>query len=447
MHNPLKTLVDIGISYHNSSLSQLRQRTVNVVNVLYLALMLIIILIRAGNGQMMIALVNSTFFLLMLASLYMSYKGKLAISIALSGWVVITQPFLISYFDLLPAFQMLPQLVLLTGIFQIASPTRIMRFTLLIYSLVLLLLVSMSQGFTIVGSFPFLTQVFVIGIAVNYYVNFLESQDSSLNCAINDLKETNAREHALNESLSEKNADLKIYSDIMSHDLRSPLQSIMMSAELIERNSGSVETINQCSGLIIKSADSMNELLDDVLLYSKLDSNGASEQELIQLSPLVDEVIGSQLSEADKQQVNLSVGELPAIMGDRSLLRALFQNLISNALKFQPQNTPGHVTELQITCESNNPGEHFIFIRDNGIGIPMDDVENLFVPFKRLHSGEFDGTGLGLSICKRVMQTLNGDITLKSSSEQGSCFQLLFRSSASTTAASSVTDQTRALAV
>ncbi len=438
--SPIKSLLDIGISHQTTSLTQLRQRFVNVVNLLYLALMFIIIAVRAANDQLMVALLNSVFFTLILVSLYVSHKGKLVISIALSGWVVMTQPFLLAYLDLLPAFQLMPQLVLFTAVFQIASPTKIMRCAFVIYSLILLLLVSLTQGYTFSSSLPFLIQVLVISIVVCIYVNFRESQDSTLNRAIDDLKKTNDREHALNESLTEKNADLKMYSDIMSHDLRSPLQTIMMSSELIERNSGSVETVTECSDLIKKSADSINQLLDDVLLYSKVDSSGTPKFEQIQLRPLVDQIIETQLTDIDKRQVNFTIGKLPTIMGDRSLLRALFQNLISNALKFQPLDKPGHIAELQITSEfsysgaseeledSGQSGTHIISIRDNGIGIAMSDAEDLFVTFKRLHSAHYDGTGLGLSICKRVMQTHNGKIRLESSSEQGSCFQLIFHS-------------------
>ena len=240
------------------------------------------------------------------------------------------------------------------------------------------------------------------------------------------LRETNLRIQTLNHALEVKNDELKMYTNIMSHDLRSPLQSIIMSSELMLSHALSAEEVKKYSKYIMTSAKSIGKLLDDLLVYSKSDLNARREPKEVDLNEVVEEAIADLQYMINELEVDLKIVNLPVVMGDRILLKIVFQNLISNALKYQPKNIPGHVANLNITGTATEEGRHVILVEDNGIGIPDEFVDKLFEPFKRYQPSEYEGTGLGMSICSRVMRVHNADIELKSSSEHGSCFQLTF---------------------
>lgn len=390
--------------------------------------MSLVILVKIGQGQFTVAAMYSLSCSLILVSIYLSHKGKLGSSVLLSAWVCVTLPFLLAYFELLPAFQIIPQLVLIMGIFQVACVNRSSRYALLFYCVGMLMLVSFSQGATFYESLPFLIQVFALGIAVNFFVYFLEAQNNSLSTAIVNLQEINNREHALNLSLAKTNNELTMYSNIVCHDLKSPMHAISLCSELIREETTSSNEINKHSKTISKSVESMRDLIDDILLYSKVDPDTNKELESIDLNMKINTVMGNLEHEIDTHSVKLTVGKLPTIQGDKPMMNALFHNLMSNAIKFQPQNKPDHTPHIKISSKLNSKNQHTILFEDNGIGLPLNAGEENFEPFKRYHSANYEGTGLGMSICKRVMQFHKGNFTLKRTSDQGSCFELTFPS-------------------
>jgi light-regulated signal transduction histidine kinase (bacteriophytochrome) len=117
---------------------------------------------------------------------------------------------------------------------------------------------------------------------------------------------------------------------------------------------------------------------------------------------------------------------LPEIFGDKTLLLSLFQNLLTNAMKYQQ---PGVRPEITINYELRD-GVHQFSVKDNGIGIPEEYQQRIFIAFKRLHGKEsiYEGTGLGLAICKKIIEIHNGEIWIKSTVGQGSTFFFTLRS-------------------
>lgn len=420
----MRTLLDVGVKPHNDSVTTLRQLIVNAVNALHLVILPLLILHRIAQGQFTIAAISSFGYSLLLVSVYLSHKGRLGSSVLLSAWVCLSLPFLLAYFGLILPIQIIPQLVLLMGIFQAACVNKASRYVLLFYCIAMLMAICSSHNYTFQDSLPFLFQIFALGVAVDFLINFIETQNNSLRATDEDLQDINNREHALNQSLAEKNTELTMYSNIMSHDLKSPLHIISLCSEIIGDENTSPNEIKYHSKIISKTTQSMHDLIDDMYLYSQADAHTTRDIETVNLNETLNSVIVGLDHEINSKSVKLTIDKMPTVHGDKPMLNALFRNLISNAIKFQPQNKASHIPYIKISSKLNTENQHTILFEDNGIGLPLDSGEENFEPFKRYHSTNYEGTGSGLSICKRVVQFHKGTFILKKTSEQGSCFEI-----------------------
>jgi len=168
-------------------------------------------------------------------ALFFSHKGRLNIAILLSCTVLTLLTFALAYSGLLKPLQIVPQLALIMVTFIIIIRDKKVRFTYIFCCLILLLLISVKHGHTVPASIPLVIQGLGFAIAFNHFVNFLESQDQSLNNAIAELKTMNTKQEQLNKMLKGRNDDLTTFSHIMGHDLKTPLMSIIAFAKLIER--------------------------------------------------------------------------------------------------------------------------------------------------------------------------------------------------------------------
>jgi len=121
------------------------------------------------------------------------------------------------------------------------------------------------------------------------------------------------------------------------------------------------------------------------------------------------------------RNVTVCVGSLPEVTADRTLLREVFVNLLSNALKFT-----GKVSHPQIDIEGWHEGGHSIYsVRDNGAGFDKREARSLFMPFRRLHAGEqFEGTGVGLSLVRRIVERHGGQVAAEGELGKGACFRI-----------------------
>lgn len=213
----------------------------------------------------------------------------------------------------------------------------------------------------------------------------------------------------------------------MSHDLKSPLNNIISFSSLISKNESFKDEQHKRKLFYIKqSANKMKILIEELLVYHKV------EQEDIEFEEVsINEILNATLSNfyLDEKESNLKfvIEELPHIKSNRFLLQILFNNLVSNAIKYQPTCRKNHIPKIEINAkEKLNTIE--IYVGDNGIGIESKHLNNLYKPFKRFHTNKaYKGTGLGLSICKRIMDKHNGLIKLHQTSENGTTFKLVFQ--------------------
>jgi len=214
------------------------------------------------------------------------------------------------------------------------------------------------------------------------------------------------REHTA--QLEANNKELDAFSYSVSHDLRAPLRHIdgYLRMYMDEAGARLSERDTQLLGTIHNSTAQMRELIEGLLNLSRLGRQPLSKRP-IQLGPLVGRVLDQLSKEREGRHVELKVAELPDCVGDPSLLKQVFANLLANAFKFTRATAS---VIIEVGCQEQN-GERVYFVRDNGAGFDMRYAERLFGPFQRLHNhDQFEGTGVGLSIVQRIIHRHGGRI-------------------------------------
>ena len=245
-----------------------------------------------------------------------------------------------------------------------------------------------------------------------------------------DLKITSGKLETSNTQLEQSNLDLMQFASVASHDLKEPLRKIetfgnLLYAKLKERfEDGETKYLQK----IIKSSHRMQVLIEDVLTFSKL-SNSELPVEKIDLNRIVNRIKEDLEITIKERNADLQVSQLPVVCAVGGQMHQLFQNLISNGLKFNDKKKPGiiiseksipmnHVQDLKI-----NPEDYLcISVKDDGIGIDEKFKEKIFGIFQRLHGNQFEGTGIGLAICKKIVEKHKGCLLVDSVPHQGSEF-------------------------
>jgi PAS domain S-box-containing protein len=221
-----------------------------------------------------------------------------------------------------------------------------------------------------------------------------------------------------NEELERSNRELEQFASIVSHDLKSPLQVVRGFVELLGRqadaNPDKANEVQTYVAAALRGAARMDRLIDDLLVYSRAGQRPA-ELFPIDLEVIAAEVLADSAALISETDAVVKVGPLPTVPGDATQLRQLFQNLVTNAIKFRRMEV---VPEVSITAESN--GDHWVIdVRDNGIGIEPEHREEIFGMFSRLHHGDRPGSGIGLAICARVVANHGGTIWAESAPDAG----------------------------
>ena len=210
----------------------------------------------------------------------------------------------------------------------------------------------------------------------------------------------------------------------VSHELKTPLQGILGSAELIEKGMVQPEDVPHFIGQIRTEATRMVALIGDIIRLSQLDEGDEMPREKVELFALAEEVTDSLKDEAAKKTVTLVVeGQAASIEGVRRLLYEIFYNLCDNAIKY---NVPGGSVHFFV---DSNEKSAVVKVADTGIGIPAEDQSRVFERFYRVdksHSKASGGTGLGLSIVKHAVQYHHGSIELKSEPGKGTEITCIF---------------------
>ncbi|MAD96377.1 MAG: hypothetical protein CMB99_03525 [Flavobacteriaceae bacterium] len=244
----------------------------------------------------------------------------------------------------------------------------------------------------------------------------LEDSKRQLEAINNTLEDRVQRRTA---SLEEKNKHLEHFSYIASHDLQEPINTIQTFIGLIhEEYEGSLdEEFQRYLGYISESSSRMKTLVTSLLDFSRL--GRTSESTEVDCKEIVEDVLMDLTNQIESAAAIVQVEtQLPKIIGYDTELRLLFQNLISNAIKFAD---PSKQSVIKIRVKETN-GWTFT-IEDNGIGIPQKDLENIFGLFHRLHKkNTYEGTGIGLAQCRRIIDMHNGKIWATSQLGKGSMF-------------------------
>jgi len=221
------------------------------------------------------------------------------------------------------------------------------------------------------------------------------------------------------EELAYANKELERFAYVASHDLQEPLRTISNFTEILEeKNVGQTdEESRQYFGFIIDATHRMQNLIKDLLELSKVGNELSIAW--IDCNKIVEEVINEMQASIVKSNAHIKISTLPVFKGNRTGMKQLFQNLISNAIKFCKKNE-----SIEIEIAANENESEFIFsVKDNGIGINDKYKEKIFIIFERVHnSNEYPGTGIGLATCKKIVSLHNGKIWVESELGKGSTF-------------------------
>ena len=221
--------------------------------------------------------------------------------------------------------------------------------------------------------------------------------------------------------LEATNKELEAFAYSVSHDLRAPLRHMAGYSELLQRQAQSLldEKSQRFIRTILDSAKRMGNLIDDLLAFSRIGRAETNKME-VNLDQLVKDVVAEIGQDARGRDIVWKVGALPICYGDRSMLRLVVVNLVSNAVKFTRMRSPA---EIEIGWVDPNKKEFEVFVKDNGAGFDMRYVDKLFGVFQRLHlSEQFEGTGIGLATAQRIIHRHGGQIRGEGAVDQGATF-------------------------
>lgn len=246
-----------------------------------------------------------------------------------------------------------------------------------------------------------------------------DNQKALLNL-VEDLNEKSTELTNKTEQLQLANKELEAFSYSVSHDLRAPLRAIngFVSILLEDYYSKLDDEGKRICNIIQSNALKMGQLIDDLLSFSRLVRSEIKNSN-IDMKYMVKQTVAELSSQQKITNINLSIGEIPQAMGDPSMIRQVWINLISNAIKYSSLNEQ---IDIQIGATIND-NEIIYFIKDNGIGFDMNYANKLFGVFQRLHNRkEFEGTGVGLAIVQRIIHRHNGRVWAESELGNGSTF-------------------------
>ncbi len=249
----------------------------------------------------------------------------------------------------------------------------------------------------------------------------LEQAYTELEHANERLEHTNQQLGRANAELGRSNVELEQFAYDASHDLGEPLRMMAQLAGELAGQYGSTfdERGEQLCTSIIDGVDRMQTLISDLLEYSRVSSDPL-HIEPVDCGKVLEETLELLSETIEDKQVTVIAEPLPRVMAHRSQLGQLFQNLLSNALKFAREGAP---LEVYVSAGREDAAWRFS-VRDNGIGIDSHNADRVFEMFRRLHARDaYAGTGMGLSICKRIVERHGGRIWVESAPGGGSVFR------------------------
>ncbi len=224
------------------------------------------------------------------------------------------------------------------------------------------------------------------------------------------------------DALRRTNRELEEFAFVASHDLQEPLRMVNIYTELILREQREPnETIAQYADFVRRGVTRMDALIHDLLSFSKTVHSEAPANQRADLAQALEQALAMLAGRIEETKTEIHVeGLLPVVRGDTSQLMHVFQNIISNSMKYCKENVPP-VIRIAVTRAADR---WTIAVEDNGIGFDQKYASRIFGLFKRLHKDEYKGTGLGLAICKRIVEGYGGTIGAEGRLGVGATFHL-----------------------
>jgi light-regulated signal transduction histidine kinase (bacteriophytochrome) len=222
------------------------------------------------------------------------------------------------------------------------------------------------------------------------------------------------------DELRRMNRELEEFAYVASHDLREPLRMVNIYTHLIVKTLGEVDgKLGLYSGFVRRGVAQMEKLINDLLTYSRTVQAEELPVGIADLSVSLNEAMSVLKDRFEESGALVTAPPLPAVRGDTGQMSHVFQNILSNALKYRKE---GVCPQIVISCHIE--ADHYIIsVRDNGIGFEPQYAERIFGLFKRLHKDEYPGTGLGLAICKRIVERHGGRMWAEGYPGEGCVFR------------------------
>lgn len=231
--------------------------------------------------------------------------------------------------------------------------------------------------------------------------------------------------------LEAANKELEAFSYSVSHDLRAPLRAIDGFSRIVMEDFGPTLPNEAQDYLrdVRANTQRMGDLIDDLLAFSRL-SRQPVKKERVEPQEIVQKCLEELEPQQNGRRIEIRIGELPACMADPSLLRQVWENLLSNALKYSGKRD---AALIEVGCQnSENGGQHVYFVKDNGVGFDMRYANKLFGVFQRFHRLEdYEGTGVGLAIVQRVVRRHGGRVWAEAEPDKGAAFYFTLEEGAS----------------
>ncbi len=232
---------------------------------------------------------------------------------------------------------------------------------------------------------------------------------------ITDRKFAEERQRRDAKELERSYADLQAFAYVAAHDLKEPLRTVCAYTQLLVQRAGLEGENQELANIIIDGVKRMSALLDDLLSLTTVQFTAPPEH--VDLNSAVRQAVANLDQAIREAAAEIVVAGLPAVRGNEIHLVTLFQNLLSNAMKYRSEAPP----RIQISAQQAGP-LWIVRVADNGVGIPAEYRDQVFGLFKRLHSHDVPGTGVGLAICKKIVEGMGGKIWVESQPGNGATF-------------------------
>jgi light-regulated signal transduction histidine kinase (bacteriophytochrome) len=236
-------------------------------------------------------------------------------------------------------------------------------------------------------------------------------------------KKISDRLRTSHQNLETINEELRDFVHIASHDLQEPLRKIISFGDLIKLHSKAIDEKDiYYLQKIENSSRRLKNLIDDLVSFSTLDSYQIRKMEPVDLKDVVSQVLLDLEASIEKSGAKVKLFDLPVLEGNQFQLFHLFQNIISNSIKYCKKDEPPSIAIKGQAIDLPERG-YKITIIDHGIGFDEKYLDRIFKPFQRLHhADEFEGTGMGLAICKKIVDQHGGMISANSKLQEGATF-------------------------